>query len=127
MPIDMEDSMKRGPVVLLVTAIIIFSAVWFIETSRISSGRAYAPERSVSELLGAEKIREEGGRTWFGRAWKERRDGNLVVSISGGPYEMGFSTGRFSGRKSPAAWCRYSPIRSRIRGTIAPDRRFYEN
>ena len=93
MPIDMEDSMKRGPVVLLVTAIIIFSAVWFIKTSRISSGRAYAPERSVSELLGAEKIREEDGRTWFGRAWKERRDGNLVVSISGGPYEMGFQHG----------------------------------
>jgi len=93
MPMDSEDVMKRGPVVFLVAAIVIFSAVWFIKTSCISSGRAYAPERSVSESLGAEKIRGEGGRTWFGRAWKERRNGNLVVSMSGDPYEMGFQHG----------------------------------
>ncbi|HSV95903.1 MAG TPA: C45 family autoproteolytic acyltransferase/hydrolase [Spirochaetota bacterium] len=85
--------MKRGPIIILVVIITISCGLLFIKSRLISTGSAYVPDSAVAERLAAEKQRLEGGRTWLGAAWKERRPEGIIISMTGGPYEMGYQHG----------------------------------
>ncbi|MCU0845517.1 MAG: C45 family autoproteolytic acyltransferase/hydrolase [Spirochaetes bacterium] len=85
--------MKRGPIIRLAAIVLVAFGFLFIKSRLISSGTTYAPDGAAAERLAAEKPRREGGRTWLGAAWKERRPEGIIISMTGAPYEMGYQHG----------------------------------
>ncbi|MBP7738388.1 MAG: hypothetical protein KA369_20605 [Spirochaetes bacterium] len=54
---------------------------------------AYRPDHDTLQKIMALQPRVDGERIWLGEAWRENRHGNIVLSMTGEPYEMGFQHG----------------------------------
>jgi tetratricopeptide (TPR) repeat protein len=85
--------MKRACLVISIIILLILIAAVFVSTRTISSGMVHRPGPDILQRLRAEQPRRNGDRTWFGQAWRENRQSNIVLSMTGDPYEMGFQHG----------------------------------
>lgn len=65
----------------------------YLKMHLLSSGDSNRPDADVLERVVMVKPIRLAGKTILGRAWKERRNGNIILEIAGEPYEMGYQHG----------------------------------
>lgn len=93
-PIQEEYDMKRA---ILIASGVLASLLLIIALSLslygVGSGNSYRPDAKAMDALRETRLRFEGEKRYFGKAWMERRDGNHLLHLSGTPYEIGYQHG----------------------------------
>lgn len=86
--------MKSKTLLVSCIILILFTALFLYGRSRLlSSGDAYAPPEEEASRLKALTLVKEADGLHLGRAWKKRIGGNIVLFVTGTPYEMGYQHG----------------------------------
>lgn len=86
--------MKKA--ILIVSGVIaslLLISVLAVSLYGVSSGIAYRPDSTAMDALRETKLRSEGTKRYFGKAWMEQRNGNYLLHLSGTPYEIGYQHG----------------------------------
>lgn len=86
--------MKSKTPLILCIVLTLFVATFFYSRSRLlSSGNTYNPSDETVSRLKALSITQTADRISLGKAWKKRIGGNIVLFVTGTPYEMGYQHG----------------------------------
>lgn len=83
--------------IILIAAAVIVSllllGVLAISMYGVSSGNAYRPDAKAMAGFNETRLRTEGNKKFFGKAWMEKKDGFYLLHLSGTPYETGYQHG----------------------------------
>jgi isopenicillin-N N-acyltransferase like protein len=85
--------MKKKTIAITTAAALLAGALVAFNSLTLSSGDSYRPDRDTRARMGALAPELKGSRTHLGSAWKERRDGAILLYMEGSPYEMGYQHG----------------------------------
>ncbi len=83
--------MKKVCMILLVTVLLIIISGFMLFTARtLGSGNRY---RQESTGINTQAFEQKGARQYLGTAWRERKEGTIMLHLEGSPYEMGYQHG----------------------------------
>jgi len=84
--------MKKTIIIISIISIGISSIIIF-KFHTISNGNTYRPSGNEYFHLNETSVVEKGGFSYFGKSKKLIKGGNIILHLSGSPYEMGFQHG----------------------------------
>ncbi len=73
--------------------ILLVLAVWLALSLLLRTWEAKPPSLPADTSITSLKPETRDGKTWLGKSWAGRRDGLLVVYLTGSPFEMGYADG----------------------------------
>jgi tetratricopeptide (TPR) repeat protein len=83
--------MKKIYLILSVTVLLIIIAGFIlVNACSLGSGNRYRPKNNG---LTTQAFEQKGARQYLGTAWKERKEGTIMLHLEGSPYEMGYQHG----------------------------------
>ncbi|MBA4367066.1 MAG: hypothetical protein C0403_05440 [Desulfobacterium sp.] len=90
----MKKWTMKAAIIALIIMVLLTAILTYFNSRLLSSGDDYLPDRAIVDNLRSMKIKVKNGISFFGDAKMERREGNIILHLSGTPYEMGYQHGK---------------------------------
>jgi hypothetical protein len=85
--------MKRLKKYLIVLAILVVGG-WLAGKLLMRMWTAKPPPLPADVSIMQAKVESRDGKTWLGQSWVSKRDGLPIIRLKGGPFEMGYASGK---------------------------------